>query len=55
MLKKIPVIFFCRIAVTTVVICKQFKIKPFFWHAIGKRQAAPIPSKFFYLFLVTGD
>lgn len=38
-------------AAATVVICKQFKINPFFWHATGEGQAALIARKFFYLFL----
>lgn len=40
-------------AATTAVICKQFKINPFFWHAVGKGQAALLARKLFYLFLVT--
>lgn len=52
MVKKIPVIYFCMTALTTVVTCTQFKIKPVIWHAISKRHAALIPSTFFYLFLV---
>lgn len=32
-------------AATTLVICKQFKINPFFWHAVDKAQAALIAKK----------
>lgn len=40
-------------ATTPAVICKQFKINPFFWYATAEGQAALIARKLFYLFLVT--
>lgn len=51
MLKLNTSYIFCMAAATTVVMCKQFKINPFFWHATGIGQAALIPRKFIYLFL----